>query len=71
MNWLFIIVLIIIAIFAVRGWSRGLLRMLYSLVSVVLLMVLMSYATPHISNFIKENTGIHQTVQERCADTLQ
>lgn len=71
MNWLLIIVLVIFLICAVRGWNRGLLRMLYSLVSIVLLIVLMSYATPHISHFIKENTGIHEAIQERCSDMIR
>ena len=37
MNWLFWIVVAIIVFFAIRGWNRGLLRILYSLISVVLL----------------------------------
>ena len=45
--------------------------MLFSLISVILLIVLISFATPHISGFISENTGIHQIIQERCADTIQ
>lgn len=71
MNWLLVIVIAIILFFAVRGWNRGLLRMLYSLISVVLLIVLISFATPHISQFIRENTGIHEAIRERCADMMQ
>ena len=33
MNWLFWIVVAIIVFFAIRGWNRGLLRILYSLIS--------------------------------------
>ena len=43
MNWLFWIVVAIIVFFAIRGWNRGLLRILYSLISVVLLIGLICY----------------------------
>ena len=59
MNWLFWIVVAIIVFFAIRGWNRGLLRILYSLISVVLLIGLISYATPYVTSYIKENTGVY------------
>ncbi len=71
MNWLLIIVLAILLFCAVRGWRRGFLRILYSLVSIILLMGLMAYATPHISNFVKENTGIYMSIQERCTEAVR
>lgn len=71
MNWLLIIVLAILIFCAIRGWRRGFLRILYSLVSIILLMGLMAYAAPHISNFVKENTGIYTSIQERCTEAIQ
>lgn len=71
MNWLLIIVLAILLFCAIRGWRRGFLRILYSLVSIILLMGLMAYATPHISNFVKENTGIYTSIEERCTEAIQ
>ncbi len=71
MNWLLIIVLAILLFCAIRGWNRGLLRILYSLVSIILLIGLIGYATPHISNFVKENTGIYTSIQERCTNAVQ
>ena len=63
MNWLFWIVVAIIVFFAIRGWNRGLLRILYSLISVVLLIGLISYATPYVTSYIKENTGVYTLLQ--------
>ena len=71
MNWLFWIVVAIIVFFAIRGWNRGLLRILYSLISVVLLIGLISYATPYITSYIKENTGVYTLLQERCTQALK
>lgn len=58
-------------IFAIRGWNRGLLRILYSLISVVLLIGLISYATPYVTSYIKENTGVYTLLQERCTQALK
>ena len=46
MNWLLLVVVGLILFCAIRGWRRGLLRILYSLISVILLIGLISYATP-------------------------
>ena len=53
MNWLLLVVVGLILFCAIRGWRRGLLRILYSLISVILLIGLISYATPYISSYIK------------------
>lgn len=37
MNWLLLVVVGLILFCAIRGWRRGLLRILYSLISVILL----------------------------------
>ena len=71
MNWLLVIVAGIILLCAVRGWRRGLLRILYSLVSVVLLIGLVSYATPYISGYIKNNTGVYAALEEHCIQAFR
>lgn len=71
MNWILVIVLAILIFCAVRGWNRGLLRMLFSLVSVIVLIGLVAYATPHVSNFVKEHTGAYDKIQEYCTDAVQ
>jgi uncharacterized membrane protein required for colicin V production len=71
MNVLLIAVLAIFAYCAFRGWRRGLLRILYSLISGILLMGLMAYATPHVSSYIKDNTGIYAVIQEKCTQVIR
>ena len=71
MNWLLVVVGAIILFCAIRGWNRGLLRILYSLISVVLLIGLVSYATPYVSNYIKDNTGIYRVLEQRCTQAIR
>lgn len=71
MNWLLIVVCAIILFCAIRGWNRGLLRILYSLISVVLLIGLISYATPYISSYIKNNTGVYAALEQRCTQAFR
>lgn len=54
MNWLLIIVLAVMLLFAIRGWRMGLLRVLYSLVSGIVLIILIAYAIPYVTDFLKK-----------------
>ncbi|MCC8028421.1 MAG: CvpA family protein [Lachnospiraceae bacterium] len=71
MNWLMIVILIIFLIFVIRGWRRGLLKMLFSVISIVILIALVAWATPHISTLIRENTGIYTAIENRCTEAIQ
>lgn len=71
MNWLLVIVLLIILFSAIRGCCKGFLRVLFSLVSVIVLIVLVSYATPHVTGFIQEHTQLDQKIAERISDKMQ
>ncbi len=70
MNWMLIIVIIIFLIAIFRGWRRGLLRLLFSLVSIVVLIWLFSALNPYISSFIKEHTGLYEWIEERCTQRI-
>lgn len=71
MNLLLIIIIIIFLVCIIRGWRKGLLRLLFSLVSFIVLIGLVSFATPHISGFLKENTGIYTVIEARCTENIQ
>lgn len=71
MNWLLIIVLLIIVFSAVRGFWRGLLRVLFSLVSVIVLIGLVTFATPHVSQFIADHTQIDTVISENISAKIQ
>lgn len=71
MNWLLIAVLTLFIIFMIRGWIKGLLRLLFSILSIVVLIILMSYATPHMNDFIKNHTGIYSKIETYCTEHIQ
>ncbi len=71
MNWLLLGVLLIILIFVIRGFRRGFLRVLYSLVAVLLLIGLVGYATPHVSGYLKEHTTIYANISQRWEEKIQ
>ena len=47
MNWLLLAVVLTLAFFIVRGYRRGLLRMIYSMVAWIVMFVLVSWAAPY------------------------
>lgn len=71
MNWLLAIVLAVLALSVLRGYQRGLLRMVYSMVSWILALALVTWATPHINRYLLERTGIYERIAERCEDSIQ
>ena len=71
MNWLLVVVLLIILFAAIHGACKGLLRVLFSLVSIVVLIVLVSFATPHVADFIQQHTGLDQRIAAQISDKMQ
>ena len=62
MNWLLIVVICIIAWNAVRGYTRGLLRIVYSLVACILMLTASSMAAPYVRDNILSQTGIESVI---------
>ena len=71
MNVLTWIILLILAAFTLSGWSRGFVRVFAGMFFFLASTVLVYYATPYISDLIKENTPIYQAVEENCREMLK
>lgn len=71
MNVLTWIILLTLAAFTLSGWSRGFVRVFAGMFFFLASTVLVYYATPYISDFIKENTPIYQAVEENCREMLK
>ncbi len=71
MNWMLIIVIIIFIWGVFRGWRRGLLRLLFSLVSIIVLIWLFSAINPYISTFLTEHTGLYDRIETWCAGLFE
>lgn len=70
MNWLLILVILLIAGNMVWGYSRGFLRVAYSLVEWILILVFVTWATPYVANFITEHTAIAASIESHCLEQL-
>lgn len=62
MNWLLIVVICIIAWNAVRGYTRGLLRVVYSLATCILMLTASTMAAPYVRDNILSQTGIESVI---------
>ena len=70
-NILLIIVLIVLGCFTLHGYIRGMVRMVFSLVAIVLTVVLASLAAPYTAEFLRTQTPLYDTIQEKCAEAVQ
>ena len=70
MNWMLILVIALWAFYIVRGYKKGMLRMLYSLVSWIVILVISVWATPYVSDFLTENTAIESKIYEKSYEKL-
>lgn len=65
-----IITLIIFLIFAVRGWQRGFLQVLFTLISVIVLIALALWLAPQVTAFLVEKTGAADGIAARLLTIL-
>ena len=71
MSWLFIVLLIFAAVSMIQGYRKGLLQTAISMVFLALVLVLTVWLNPYISDYIRNNTSLGQTVQEQCGKMLE
>lgn len=71
MNGLLIAVLIILIGFMIWGYWRGFVRIVFSLAAMLLMIALVSWATPYITDFLKENTTIYEDLTDVCSEKIQ
>ncbi len=68
MNWLLLMVAVFIGYHVIDGFHHGFIRKAVSAVSLVLSLVLVTYVTPPIANFIENYTSLSENLQEKCTD---
>ena len=71
MNGLLIAVLVILIGAVFIGYRRGFVRIAFSLVAMLLTIVLVSLATPHVTSFLKDHTGVYESLTEKCTQAVQ
>lgn len=68
MNWLFYIVIIILAWATISGYRAGFAKTAVSMVFYLLSIGLVCIVTPYISSFLVEETPLYHYLQERCME---
>lgn len=70
MNWLLIIVILVLAGNIVWGFSRGFLRVIYSMLAWIAILVFVTWATPYVANVLTEKTNIDNRIEANLDEKL-
>lgn len=70
MNWLLIIVILVLAGNIVWGFSRGFLRVIYSMLAWIAILVFVTWATPYVANVLAEKTNIDNRIESNLDEKL-
>lgn len=70
MNALLLVVGIIFLLSVLVGYKRGFIKIVASLVSTLLCIVLVMFISPSVSKWIQESTPLRETVQNKCIELL-
>ena len=63
-NYFLIIAIIIMVICVIRGMSKGIIRIIYGVVSWIFLIWFVNFACTYVSDYLNYNTSLSDTVQE-------
>ena len=69
-NLLTVIVLLVILLYAVKGYRKGFVKTLAAMLCLAVTLVLVYFATPYVRTFLKENTPVYEVVEEQCERML-
>ena len=70
MNWLLIGIVLVWAFFIAHGYTKGMLRMIFSLISWIVMLAVSLWINPYVSDFIIQNTQIDEEFEAECKVTL-
>lgn len=70
MNCLLIIVILVLAGNIVWGFSRGFLRVIYSMLAWIAILVFVTWATPYVANVLTEKTNIDNRIEANLDEKL-
>lgn len=71
MNWLFWILLLFVVFFVMRGAQKGFIKTAVSMLSMILVLVIVSWINPYIGEFLRESTPVYEWVKEHCEVIVQ
>lgn len=65
-----LIVLLVILLYAVRGYRLGFLRTLTTMVFLALSLMLVYFLAPYVRDFVKESTPVYTRIREACTSVI-
>lgn len=71
MNWLFLIVLALLAVYMYIGWKKGMILIIMSFVTLICSVIVTSVVAPQLNKYITDNTPIYETIRENTYNTLK
>ena len=71
MNWVLILVIAILAGYTLVGFTKGFLKIVYSLISWIVILVVVIVATPYIENYLKNDTDIYNKAVVYCEEAIR
>ena len=71
LTWAGVIAALLLAFACVRGYKRGLIREVVSLVCVFLSMSIVWFVNPYVNQFIRETTSVYEKVQDSCQEFVE
>lgn len=63
-NWLSVVAGVYLLGMVLYGHHRGFIRLIVSMLAVVLSLTIVRVALPSVTGYLKENTGLQQTISE-------
>lgn len=70
MNWLFIVVLVILALSTIKGYVSGFIKTVFAIFSLIVALIIASVATPTVSKGLQSNDKIYNMVSEKIEETV-
>lgn len=71
MNWVLIVVLLILGYNIMRGYRKGFLRIVYSMVSWIIVLTFVTAATPYINAYLMEHTALYEQIEQKCSEQIR
>ena len=71
LTWAGIIAALLLAFACVRGYKRGLIREVVSLICIFLSMSIVWFVNPYVNQFIRETTSVYEKVQDSCQEFVE
>lgn len=69
-NWLFLTVVIVILCCAYYGYKKGIVRIVFSIGSLMIAIALAAIFTPYMNEYLRYNTNVYTSIEEKCVELL-